>query len=381
MKGRSSTGMALRDAPVDAAIMDRCLRLARRGGRAVEPNPLVGCIIVRDGRVVGQGWHKKYGGPHAEVFALRDAGDAARGADVYVTLEPCNHHGKTPPCTDALIAAGVGRVIIGMKDPNPSVRGGGIAALEAAGIPCITGLNESATRRLNERFIVNTTLGRPLILLKIAQTLDGFIAPLRGSSQWISSEASRTRVHAMRAASDAILVGAGTVRADNPALTVRDIHGANPRRIIVTRTMHLPLGAAVFSDTDAHRTIVATTPSALRAAPRVAASLAGRGITILPVSPGRGFKDFLPSMLTVLFEKGVNTLMVEGGAGVFSSFLKQDLADRLDIFVGSMFLGAGLASAAQLPARDLPAALRMRVDEIHRSGGDVHLVLRPHSRD
>lgn len=248
----------MKEGTADPRYMKRALTLARKGIGRTSPNPSVGCVIVKDGVIVGEGWHRKAGTPHAEVHALNMAGDAARGADVYVTLEPCCHTGATPPCTKALIQSGVRRVFAGMRDPNPRVSGGGLAALENAGIETSCGLLENACRALNRPFIKHVTTGYPFVTYKCAMTLDGKIASVTGESRWISCEESRKYVHRMRAHNDAVMVGVDTILADNPQLTVRHVKGRNPVRIIVDSSLRTPTSVDILSGPLARKTIIAT---------------------------------------------------------------------------------------------------------------------------
>jgi len=233
---------------VDRGFMERALALAARGRGMVSPNPMVGAVVVNGGAVVGEGWHRKAGGPHAEVFAFREAGERAKGATLYVTLEPCCHHGKTPPCTDLVIGSGIARVVTAMRDDNPLVCGKGCAQLAAAGIAVEVGLMEKEARRLNESFLTFIRTGRPFVTVKLASTLDGFIADSAGKSAWITGPEARKLVHRWRAWSDAVLVGAGTVLADDPRLTVRDAEGSDPLRVVVDSHLRTPPGAKVVGD-------------------------------------------------------------------------------------------------------------------------------------
>lgn len=230
----------------DRAMMQRCLQLARRALGQTAPNPLVGAVIVQAGEVVGEGFHPGAGQPHAEVFALREAGDRADGATIYVNLEPCNHYGRTPPCSEALVAAGVAKVVVGMVDPNPLVAGGGIARLRAAGIKVVVGIEAEDCQRLNEGFIHRILYKQPFGILKYAMTLDGKIATSSGHSAWITSQSARDLVHQLRAACDAVIVGGNTVRSDNPRLTSRQANAHHPLRVVMSRTLNLPKEAYLW---------------------------------------------------------------------------------------------------------------------------------------
>jgi diaminohydroxyphosphoribosylaminopyrimidine deaminase/5-amino-6-(5-phosphoribosylamino)uracil reductase len=241
----------------DRAMMQRCIELARQALGKTAPNPLVGSVIVKDGEVVGEGFHPGAGQPHAEVFALRVAGEQARGATLYVNLEPCNHYGRTPPCSEAVVASGVTRVVVGMVDPNPLVAGGGIAKLRQAGIEVVVGVEEEACQRLNEAFVHRILYQRPFGILKYAMTLDGKIATFTGHSAWVTGVAARQEVHQLRVACDAVIVGGNTVRRDNPHLTSHQTTAHNPLRVVMTRTLDLPKTARLW-DTQAAPTLVLT---------------------------------------------------------------------------------------------------------------------------
>lgn len=235
----------------DERWMARCLELAHQGWGLTSPNPMVGAVVVRDGQVMGEGFHPKAGEPHAEVFALRAAGDCAAGGTLYVNLEPCDHHGRTPPCTEAIIAAGIRRVVVGMVDPNPRVAGGGIAYLRSAGIAVTTGVLQGECEQLNEAFAHFITTGRPFGILKYAMTLDGKSATWTGDSFWVSGEAARRLVHHWRSGYDAVIVGGNTVRKDDPQLTVRLVEGRNPLRVVLSRHLDLPLSARLWDQSEA----------------------------------------------------------------------------------------------------------------------------------
>ena len=294
----------------DVRYMKRALALAKRGVGRTSPNPAVGCVIVRDGAIVGSGWHKKAGTPHAEVHALQMAGDLARGAQVYVTLEPCCHTGKTPPCSQALIRAGVSRVVIGMGDPNPRVSGGGITELRAAGIDITCGVLEEQCRQINLPFIKQITTGLPYVTYKCAMTLDGKIATCTGASRWISGEESRTYVHRMRARSDAVMVGVDTVIADDPELTVRHVRGHNPLRVVVDSRLRTPESVRVLTDTKAAGTLIATVESN----PRVHLRYLKQGAIVLACREDHG-RVSMEDLLFKLGGMGIQSVLLEGGGG------------------------------------------------------------------
>ena len=307
---------------------------------------MVGAVIVRDNQIVGRGWHRRIGGAHAEIEALRDAGDFARGATMYVTLEPCNHHGRTPPCTDAVLAAGIARVVVAVADPNPSVRGGGINVLRSHGLSVAEGPCEEAARELNRGFFTWARCGRPFITLKAAMTLDGRLSTHTGHSQWISGPASRRRAHLERAAHDAVLVGIGTALADNPRLDVRvDLPSEidspprathpSPRRIVLDSTCRLPLDAEMCGDS--HRPPLLFTTARAPRERRLA--LTDRGVEVVEVALDSDGRVALAEVLPRLAPLGVTTLLVEGGGLVNASFLRERAADRVVSFVAPRVVG------------------------------------------
>ncbi|QXD17127.1 bifunctional diaminohydroxyphosphoribosylaminopyrimidine deaminase/5-amino-6-(5-phosphoribosylamino)uracil reductase RibD [Rhodocaloribacter litoris] len=342
--------------------MRRCLELAARGAGHVSPNPMVGAVLVGpDGRRLGEGWHRVYGGPHAEVFAIEEAerrhGAAAlHTATLYVNLEPCSHHGKTPPCADLIVAKGIPRVVVGMEDPFPAVSGRGLARLRAHGVAVTTGVLEAACRRLNEAFVHHVRTGRPLVTLKVAQTLDGRVATATGDARWISGEAARRLVHRWRSELDAVLVGSGTARADDPALTVRHVAGRQPARLVLDRTGTLPPTLRLFTDEHAARTVAVVGPEA---APPYARALLRAGGALLHLPTAGGHLD-LPALLDRLGRDGgrdggrpLQSLLVEAGPGLASALFAQDLVDRYFVFIAPRVLGGGL------PALSLPGPERM----------------------
>ncbi len=352
----------------DHAHMARALQLAERGLLTTSPNPRVGCVIVQNGTVVGEGWHERAGTPHAEVHALKQAGAAARGATVYVTLEPCSHHGRTPPCAEALVQAGVARVVAAMRDPNPLVAGAGIDMLTLAGVLAEVGLMESEARALNPGFLSRMTRGRPWVRLKTASTLDGKTALENGVSQWITGAAARADVQRLRARACAILTGSGTVRADDPKMTVRDFDiGRQPLRVVVDSALATPPTAAILPALIACH---AATPAA-----RSALEAAGAEVVELPGADGR---VDLAALLTLLAQRGVNELHVEAGAGLNGALLDAGLVDEWVAYVAPMATGnaaRGLFDATPLTA--LTDAARFRLADVRQLGADLRLTLLP----
>jgi diaminohydroxyphosphoribosylaminopyrimidine deaminase/5-amino-6-(5-phosphoribosylamino)uracil reductase len=355
-------------APDDGAFMRRALALAERGWGRTAPNPMVGAVVVRDGIVVGEGWHAEYGGPHAEVEALRTAGELARGATIYVTLEPCKHHGKTPPCTEALIAAGVGRVVIACADPHPVARGGA-QRLRDAGIEVIIGVEEGAAHEVNAPFFHALASDRPFVRLKLALSLDGAIADHTRRPGWLTGEAARHEVHRLRADADAVAVGIGTALADDPELTVR--HGPPPRiaplRVVFDRSARLPLDSKLARTArDTPVAVVCHTPAAARAA-----ALERLGVTLIEAST-------TGDALVALRERGVRSLRVEGGATLAGSRVRDALVDRLVIFRAPLVLGAGSLNAfGTAPAVRAAEAPRWRLVESRRFEDDEMTVYAP----
>ncbi len=323
----------------DRDYMEMALALAGRGIGWTAPNPSVGAVVVNKGEVVGRGWHKECGGPHAEVFAIDEAGDRAQGADIYVTLEPCNHTGKTPPCTEKILKAGIKRVIIAMEDPNP-VASGGIARLKAHGIEVTCGILKEEAEALNEGFIKHVRTGRPFVIAKSASTLDGRTASSTGHSQWITGEKSRRHVHELRHAVDAILVGIGTVKADDPSLTCRlESGGKDPIRIVVDTRLSIDEEARVLrlkSDSD---TIIVCgkIPSDAPDTARKRARLEARGTRVLEVPLKENRVDLDP-LMAILGAKKIQSLLIEGGAGILKSALDARIVDKFRIYIAPKLL-------------------------------------------
>ncbi|NOY78096.1 MAG: bifunctional diaminohydroxyphosphoribosylaminopyrimidine deaminase/5-amino-6-(5-phosphoribosylamino)uracil reductase RibD [Calditrichaeota bacterium] len=350
----------------DQKWMRLALNLARRGLGQTSPNPNVGAVIVKNGTLLGKGYHRQFGGPHAEVFALREAGEAARGATLYVTLEPCSHYGKTPPCVNRVIKAGISRVVIATPDPNPLVNGRGIRKLQQAGIAVTVGVEGEKARQLNEPFFTFMETGLPFVRLKIAQTLDGKIATPTGDSRWITGEASRRLVHRWRAQMDAVLVGIGTVLKDNPALTVRMVRGRNPRRVILDPGLRVPLSARVVSDGEAARTILFTAA----ANRQKISALQGKGVTVFQIEKKADGHFDLKQVLEKLTELGIISVLVEGGSGVFSSFLNQKAFHRLAVFQAPKIAGSGLGPFDGIGFQKMEEAIPLKLLKQRKIGED-----------
>ena len=319
----------------DEDYMREALRIARYAEGRTSPNPLVGAVIVRDGRIIAEGWHRKAGTPHAEIHALRMAGDLARGATLYVTLEPCSHYGRTGPCAKAVAEAGIARVVVAMQDPNPKVAGRGMEMLRAAGVEVRCGVLATEAARLNEVFLHWITTGLPFVALKTAMTLDGKIATHTGDSQWITGEASRLRVHELRDRYDAILVGIGTVLHDDPSLTTRlpDRQGKNPLRIVLDSMARTPRAAKLLTD-GAAPTLIAVTA---RAPQERVAALRQAGAEVLVC--GEGSRVDAQALLKALGEREISSVFVEGGGRVNASLLAAGLVDKVYAFVAPKLVG------------------------------------------
>lgn len=350
----------------EARFMRRALSLAARARGRTAPNPMVGAVIVSGGQIVGEGWHRRAGEPHAEVFALRDAGEAARGATLYVTLEPCCHHGRTPPCAEAVLQAGIRRVVAAMQDPFPRVDGGGFQVLRAAGVAVEAGLLEREARELNRAFIRAVETGLPWVTLKMAMTLDGKIATRTGDSRWVTGEAARRHVHRLRDACDAVMVGIGTAKADDPQLTTRLRGGRTPLRVVVdpraelppegylARTAaELPVLMAVGEDADTGR-------------------LERLGVQVERVPAREGRLD-LDAFLRRLVGRGVHSVLCEGGAGLAGSLLERGLVDEVAWFIAPKLVGGAAAPGpiAGAGVERMAAAVPLEDVRTRRFGDDV----------
>jgi len=356
----------------DAAHMARALELARRGLFTTDPNPRVGCVIADGERVIAEGWHERAGGPHAEAAALAAATEPVRGATVYVTLEPCSHQGRTPPCADALIAAGIGRVVFAMRDPNPKVNGGGAVRLAAAGIAVEGGLLEAEARELNPGFVSRMTRDRPWVTVKLAASLDGGTALPGGESRWITGEAAREDVQRWRARSSAVMTGSGTVIADDPRLDVRAAGASRqPLRIVLDSRLRTPPGARILAPPGS-ALILCT-----REDPDRARALRAAGAEVVQVTGNDGSVD-LGAALALLAGREVNELFVECGAGLAGAFLAAGLVDELLLYVAPTLLGSGARKLADL-ASPATMAERLRFSIVERQdvGGDLMLRLQP----
>lgn len=354
-------------ASADPRFMRRALALARRMLGRTSPNPAVGCVIARGGRVVGQGATAPGGRPHAEAVALARAGARARGATAYVSFEPCAHRGRTAPCARALVEAGVRRVVIGCIDPYPPVRGRGVAILRAAKVEVETGVLEDECRRLNQGFITRVTRGRPRTTLKLALSLDGRIAAASGDSRWISSPAARALVHRWRNQADAVMVGAGTVMADNPRLTCRAAGGRDPVRVVVDGRLRCPPRARVFVQrSSAPALLVTTAANAARARRRYG----GARVEVIGC-PARGGAIDLRALMRELGRRGWCNVLIEGGARLAGAALDAGVVDRVAFFVAPIVIGAGTPAVAGLGSARVRDAIALGALGVRRLGRDL----------
>lgn len=330
---------------IDEQYMAMALSLAKKGAGFTNPNPMVGAVIVKDGKIIGKGYHKKYGGPHAEVNAFADAderGENTKGATIYVTLEPCFHYGKTPPCVDLVLKKEVSRVVIGTLDPNPLVAGQSVTKMEKAGIEVVSGVLKEECLKLNEIFFQYVTTKKPFILLKSALSLDGKMATVTGESQWISCEESRREVHELRGVYASIMVGIGTVLADNPSLTCRLEGKKSPIRIIVDSSLQTPIDANVLKNQDIAKTIIATTSKAKEEKKR---QIEAMGVEVLVFDEKDGHVD-LNQLQEAISERKIDSVLLEGGADLAFGAVKAGIVDKVRYYIAPMMLGGQQSKAA-----------------------------------
>jgi len=353
----------------DEYYMKLALALAQRGLGKTSPNPMVGAVIVKNGKIVGQGYHKRFGGPHAEINAINDAKGDLNGATLYVTLEPCCHKGKkTPPCLDTLLKYDWKRVVVGMVDPNPKVNGRSIEILKQKGVETRVDVLKEECQSLNEAYFKYIQTGIPFVTLKFAQTLDGRIATATGDSKWISSEPSLKWAHRLRSLHDAVLVGVGTVLKDDPQVTVRLVKGRSPLRIVVDSRLRIPLSSKILKDLESAPTIIAATS---QADIEQAFALSIMGIEVLTIGEdSEGMVD-LKDLLQKLGKKNISSVLVEGGATTITSFIRQGLADKIVAIIAPKIVGEGVEAVGDLGILKVGRALKLSFDKVYRKGEDV----------
>lgn len=353
----------------EKSLMQRCLDLARKGTSTVSPNPMVGCVIVKGGNIIAEGFHRKFGGPHAEIIALMYARNKVKNSTLYINLEPCVHFGKTPPCTDAIVQSGISRVVIAMKDPNPLVSGKGIRRLREAGIDVKVGVPQKEAELLNEKFLKFMKTGLPFTGIKLAQTLDGKIADKSGNSKWITSEAARKMVHRLRSEYDAILVGANTVLKDNPELTVRLVKGRNPVRLVVDGRLSVPVSRKIFNINKAPTWLLTSTDS-IKSKNKKVYRLVSQGVRVLGISSSSF--DLKPkSVLKILSKEGISSVLIEGGSQTAASFIKQVPVDKLYLFISPKILGGGLEAFHFEHPQLIKNSIKLKINRVSSIGEDV----------
>jgi diaminohydroxyphosphoribosylaminopyrimidine deaminase/5-amino-6-(5-phosphoribosylamino)uracil reductase len=352
----------------DRQYMARALELAAKGRGKTSPNPMVGAIVVNRGKVIGEGYHQALGKAHAEVVALKKAGSKARGATLYVTLEPCCHTGRTGPCTDVILAAGISRVVYASKDPDPRVSGKGAATLRRSGIEVVNGVLKKETTKLNEGYFAFHQLGRPFIIAKTAQTLDGKIATSSGQSKWITGRESRRFAHRLRSEVDAVIIGSTTVTKDDPELTVRLVRGSNPYRIILSANLSFPMDSRLITVNDDYKTIIATSTSSAR---RLTRKKISRTPIIWSLRLDQSGLVDPADFVERAADFGLRSLLIEGGGKVIGSFLRAGLIDKLLVFTAPKVLGGGIDAITDLGIRQLDRAVKLERMQVETSGGDL----------
>jgi diaminohydroxyphosphoribosylaminopyrimidine deaminase/5-amino-6-(5-phosphoribosylamino)uracil reductase len=352
----------------DILFMKKALRLARRGGPRVCPNPMVGCVIVKDGKIVGNGYHEYFGGPHAEINALKQAGDKANGSTLYVTLEPCAHQGKTPPCADAIIRSGVRKVVIAMKDPNKNVAGSGIRKLTANNISVKCGVLRSSAEKMNADYCAYIRKVRPYVILKMAMSLDGKIATRSGDSKWISSEASRKCVHRLRSKVDGVMVGVNTVLKDNPELTSHG-QGKNPVRIIIDPILKTPVGHSVISNKSL--SIFIYNSILVNVIPK---HFSGKNnIIVAPLRPGPKKRIDFREVIALLGKMNINKILIEGGGGTAANAIEDGIVDELNFFIAPIIVGGreAITPVEGTGVANIKDAYKVKRLHLSKIGGDI----------
>lgn len=350
----------------DKKIMQMVLKLARKGEGKVSPNPMVGAVIINDGKIVGSGYYQRFGGDHAEINALKKAGEKAKGGTLYVNLEPHSFIGKTPPCTEAIIKAGIRKVFCSMVDPNPLVNGKGVKRLKESGIKTELGLLEKEARWLNEIYLKYMTRGFPFVSLKVAQTLDGKIATSNGDSKWITSEDAREFVHILRSKVDAVVVGSKTIIKDNPELTIHKIKGKNPKTIVLSSSGKIPPTSKILRNNRDNKTIIVTTKASI--------SLDDSDVEIWRIKKNTKDRIDLKQFLKKAGQEGISSILVEGGKEIFTSFLRERLVDKIYYFLSPKILGKGLETFGDLGINSIKDSLELKDVELKRFSNDFLLI-------
>ena len=353
----------------DESYIQLAMEIAKKGKGEVSPNPLVGCIIVKNDKIIGAGYHQKYGYNHAEINAINSVTENISGSTLYVNLEPCSHHGKTPPCVDKIIDKGIKRVVIGTLDMNPLVSGKGIKKLKKAGIEVKVGLLEKECIELNKFFFKYITKKIPYVTLKAAQTLDGKIADSNYDSKWITSVDARRRVHSLRSQYDAVLIGAGTVKKDNPNLTVRLTEGRNPKRIVIDDKLTLPIESKIFAGSEKNLIILTCERSAGKK--KKINKILSKGARILFIRESENGKMDLKAALKELAALEIASILIEGGNKIFTSFIKQNLFDEFLLFVAPKLLGEGIPTIGNLGIKNIRKAMKLRINNVEKLGEDI----------
>lgn len=357
----------------DGSYIKLTLEIARKGNGFVSPNPLVGCVIVKNEKIIGAGYHQKCGENHAEINAINNATESVEDSTLYVNLEPCSHFGKTPPCVDAIIEKGIKRVVVGTRDPNPLVSGKGIEKLIRSGVKVKVGVLEQECTDLNKFFFKYITKKIPYVTLKIAQTLDGKIADLNYNSKWITSTESRKVVHKMRTSYDAVLVGAGTVNLDNPSLTVRFTEGRNPKRIILDAGLSSNPESKIFRS---EKNVLIITSEAKSEKKRVINKFKQLGVEILFIKPSKNGNIYLQTVLKKIGKLGITSVLVEGGNQIFSSFIKEKTFDEVVTFISPKFLGKGIPVINDIGINDIRKSLKLKLIKSEIFDDDIYMEMR-----
>ncbi len=357
----------------DESYIQLALEIAKKGIGEVSPNPLVGCILVKNDRIIGAGYHQKFGANHAEINAIENAKEPVEGSTLFINLEPCSHYGKTPPCVDQIIEKKIRRVVIGTLDMNPLVSGNGVKKLKSAGIDVKVGVLENDCVNLNKFFFKYITRKSPYISLKAAQTIDGKIADSNGDSRWISSIQSRKMVHKLRANYDAVLIGSGTVEKDDPSLTVRLTDGRNPRRVILDSALSLKTDKKLFTRNNDHKTILLTSKN--NEGKRKVKKLENLGVKVIYAKEDKDGNLNLKSVLKVLAKNNIASVLVEGGSRVFSSFLRSNLYDDIFLFISPKIIGQGIPVVENVGVKNIKRTLNVRIKSFETVGEDLMLLL------